>query len=129
MTDPPLTVYAVRISPAASAQAVAEYDRLTEVAGTEVAEEWRVGLLDAWAGLATLPLRCPTAPEDIPFQQFRPGPPLRVFLHRRKRSTGAWRILFTAHEAGPDDPPFVQVHQLRHSAQAPMSQWPAADEE
>jgi len=83
-----VVAYAVRLSPAASAQAVAEYDRLAQTAGTEAAEDWREGLLAAWAGLARLPLRCPVASEDTAFQEFSPGPPLRVFLyHRGRRST------------------------------------------
>lgn len=114
--------YAVRISPAVSAQAVMEYDRLTMTVGTERAEDWREGLRAAWASLATLPLRCPVAPENAAFQQFRLGPPLRAFLYRHRRA--AWRLLFTAHDETADDPPFVQVHQLRHGAQEPLTEWP-----
>ncbi len=113
---------AVRISPAASAQALTEYDRLTATQGTEKAEEWREGLRAAWASLATLPLRCPLAPENAAFQSFRPGPPLRVFLYRHGRAV--WRLLFTAHAETADDPPIVQVHQLRHAAQEPLTEWP-----
>lgn len=43
MNPPPFgedgPVYAVRLSPAASAQAVAEYDRLTQTAHTEAGED------------------------------------------------------------------------------------------
>ncbi len=133
MSDAPsgadVPVYAVRLSPAASAQAVAEYDRLTQTADTEAAEDWREGLRAAWAGLARLPQRCPVAPEDAAFQQFSPGPPLRVFLYRRGSRRSAWRLLFTIHEADAHDPATVRVQHIRHSAQLPLSAWPAEDTE
>lgn len=122
--DDDALVYAVRLSPAATAQAVAEYDRLRQTSGLKTAEDWREGLLTAWAGLATLPHRCPVAPDDAVFQEFSPGPPLRVFLYRRGSKRSAWRLLFTAHPATPDDPPIVRVHHIRHSAQAPLTEWP-----
>ncbi len=126
--DAALPGYAIRLSPAATATAVFEYDRLTTTAGVKVAEEWREGLLASWAGLATLPLRCPLAQENTTWQAFRPGPPLRVFLYRSGRRN-VWRILFTAHEETADDPPIVQVHQIRHAAQAPLTDWPTEDAE
>ena len=92
--------------------------------GKANAESWREELRTAWASLATLPLRCQVAPEDTVFQEFSPGPPLRTFRYQRNRKSIQWRILFTAHEATADDPAFVQVHQLRHSAQAPLLEWP-----
>jgi hypothetical protein len=53
--DTDLLVYAVRISSAVTTTAVAEYDRLTATVGVQAAEDWREGILAAWAGLATLP--------------------------------------------------------------------------
>ena len=123
-----LPVYAIRISPTAMAIAVAEYDRLLITVGARGAEDWREGLLTAWAGLATLPLRCSLAHENEAFQTFRPGPPLRVYLYRSGRRGNVWRLLFTAHEETADDPPIVQVHQIRHGAQDPLIEWPAEDE-
>ena len=123
-----LIVYTVRISPTASLQAVTQYDRLTETRGEEAAETWRVGLLAAWASLATLPLRCPVAPEGPEFQKTHPGPPLHQLLYRSGRRE-VWRLLFTAHPETADDPPRVQVHQIRHGAQAPLTEWPAEDED
>lgn len=122
-------VYTVRISPTASLQAVMEYDRLTEVGGTEVAEGWRLGLLAAWAPLATLPLRCTVAPEDPEFQKKHRGPSLHQLLYRSGRRSTVWRILFTAHPETTDDPPRVQIYQIRHGAQAPLTEWPADDED
>lgn len=124
-----LRVYAVRISPTATAAAVAEFERLAVTAGPNAAENWRDGLLAAWAGLATLPLRCLPALEDAAFQEFRPGPPLRVFLFQQGRRGNVWQILFTAHEETANDPPTVQVHQIRHGAQALLTEWPAEDVE
>jgi len=117
-----LPVYAVRLSEPAAAQAEAAFDRLIETAGLDVAEEWQEGLRAAWASLATLPQRCSTAAEDGPFQRRHPGPPLRALPYRRGRNV--WRLLFTAHAATDDDPPLVRVHQIRHSAQEPLTDWP-----
>ena len=120
-------VYAIRIAPEASAQAVAIYDRLVEQSGTNAAEQWRENLRGAWASLATLPLRCPVADENDAFQQFRPGPPLRVLVFRRGRRT-VWRLLFNAHGPTADDPAFVQVHLIRHGAEARLAEWPAEED-
>lgn len=132
--DDELPRYAVRIAPVAAAQAAAEYDWLKANHGQDRAEHWREELKReelkreelkaAWASLATLPLRCAAAPEDAAFQEFQPGPPLRTFRYKQGRRSDAWRLLFTAHEATADDPAFVQVHRLLHSAQAPLLEWP-----
>ena len=122
--DDELPRYAVRIAPAAAAQAAAEYDWLKANYSKDRAEQWREELKAAWASLTTLPLRCAVAPEDAAFQEFRPGPPLRTFRCKQGRKSSGWRLLFTAHEATEDDPAFVQVHRLLHSAQAPLLEWP-----
>ena len=124
-SDDDLPVFAIRIAPEASALAVVIYDRLAERNGSAAAEQWRENLRTAWASLATFPLRCAVADENDAFQQFQPGPLLRVLLFPSRRA--AWRLLFTVHEATSDDPPFVQVHLIRHSAEAPLSEWPAEE--
>lgn len=116
-------VYAVRLSEPAAAQAEATFERLIEMAGVDAAEDWQEGLRAAWGSLATLPLRCAVAPENRLFQKKHPGPPLHVLLYRRGRN--GWHILFTAHTATDDDPPLVRVHQIRHGAQKPLTEWPA----
>lgn len=126
--DDSLTIFAVRVSSAASTQAVAEYDRLTTTADRDIAEEWRERLQSTLSSLATLPLRCPVAPEDAVFQESWPGPPLRQLLFRRGRSGLTWRILFTARTATADDPPLIQVYQIRRGAQAPLTQWPIEED-
>ena len=116
------TVYAVRLSEAAVRQADAALERIIEAEGPDAAEEWQEGLNTARASLATLPERCLIAPENRVFQKKRPGPPLRVLLYRHGRS--AWRLLFTVHAATDEDAPRVQIHQMRHSAQKPLTRWP-----
>ena len=115
-------VYAVRLSEPAVRQANAVLERILETEGPDAAEEWQEGLDAARASLATLPERCLSASENTLFQKKHPGPPLRVFLYRRGRS--AWRLLFTAHAATDKDAPRVQIHQMRHSAQKPLTRWP-----
>ena len=122
-----LPVYAVRLSEPAAAQAENAFERLIETAGLDAAEEWQEGLRAAWASLATLPQRCAVAPENRPFQEKHPGPPLRALPYRRGRSV--WRLLFTANTATDDDPPLVRVHQIRHGAQEPLRDWPAEGRE
>lgn len=119
--EPP--IYAVRLSEPAAAQAEATFERLIDMVGVDAAADWQEGLRAAWGSLATLPERCAVSPENQPFQKKHPGPPLRVLLYRHGR--GAWRLLFTAHEATDDDPPLVRVHQIRHGAQKPLTRWPA----
>ena len=117
------TVYAVRLSEPAVRQAESALERIIDAEGPDAAEEWQEGLDTARASLATLPERCLIAPENAVFQQKHSGPPLRVLLYRRGRT--AWRLLFTAHAAADADAPRVQIHQMRHSAQKPLTRWPA----
>ena len=85
-----------------AAQAEAAFDWLEQRTDFDTAEDWRVGLQEAKASLATLPTRCIAADEDRFYQKKYPGTPLRVLLYRRGRNI--WRLLFTAHEATADDP-------------------------
>jgi len=68
-------------------------------------------------------MRCPAAPEDTEFQQFRLGPSLRAFRYQRDHQSYPWRILFTVHETTSEDAAFVQVHGLHQSMQPPLD-WP-----
>lgn len=125
-----LPVYAVRLTPAASAQAVAEHERLKGTLGAAYAEAWRQGLRASIASLATLPLRGQVAPEDTLYQQAQPGPPLRVLPYQpgRRRRGAVWRILFAACEATSDDPPTVIIELILYSTQTPLMEWPTDDE-
>lgn len=115
-------VYAVRLAESAVRQAEAALVRIIETEGLNAAEDWQAGLQAARASLATLPERCIVAAENAVFQKKHSGPPLRVLLYGRGRS--AWRLLFTAHAATDKDAPRVQIHQMRHSAQKPLTRWP-----
>lgn len=81
--DSDLPSDAVRIAPITAAQAVAQYDWLKANYGASRADQWRQELYTTWGSLATLPMRCPAAPEDTEFQQFRLGSPLRAFRYQR----------------------------------------------
>lgn len=120
--DEEQAVYAVRLSEPAVRQAEAALERIIETEGLDAAEDWQEGLQAARASLATLPERCMVAVEDALFQKKHLGPSLRVLLYRRGRS--AWRLLFTVHAATDKDAPRVQIHQMRHSAQKPLTRWP-----
>ena len=119
--DYPERVYAVRASEKFAAQSEAAYDRL-ERDDYDAAEDWRAGLQRAKSSLATLPFRCGVAAENRLYQKKHPGVPLRVFLYRHGRNT--WRLLLTVHEAADEDTAHVMLHQLRSSAQKPLTKWP-----
>lgn len=82
-------VYAVRFAEALQDEIDQEYARLAGISGMDVAESWDRGLLEAIRSLATYPERCAVATEDQHFQRARPGPPLRVLIYRRTRSSPA----------------------------------------
>ncbi len=117
----PDKIYAVRSANNFADQAEAAYLWL-EKAEPETANRWLAELQKAKASLATLPQRCVTASANKVYQKKHPGPPLRVFLYRHGRS--AWQILFTIHEAEGGDQAYVKLHQLRNSAQKPLTKWP-----
>ena len=120
--------YAVRFVETAQEEIDQEYVRLAGIRGVDVAEEWEAGLLAAVRTLATYPERWKLADENEQFQQVRPGLPLFVMLYRRTRTSPAWRILFTIHEADANDQPTLRVRHIRHGARAPMTFWPPEDE-
>lgn len=118
------TVYAVRVAARAREALLAERDRRAEEDSMERAADWYDAVLATVRSLATYPGRCALAPED----ELIPGVTVRQILHGRHRGQ-VWRILFTVHEANEDDPPTVRVYHVRHGAQAPLTEWPAQDEE
>ncbi len=113
-------VYTVRVSEGARRQIDAEIARLFDAAGEAYAVAWRDGLAAALAGLATLPERCPLAPEN----DLYPDGTLRQLLYRPRRGGATWHILFSLRAATGDDPPTARVLQVRHGAQAPLTDWP-----
>ena len=124
-----LEIYAVRPSDKVADQIEAEHQRLVSVSGADAADHWEDSLADAIASLATLPKRCPVAEEDTVFARVRPGQILRVLIHRQTAKSAAWRILFSISEADKNDAPTVRIQHIRHGAQAPMTEWPADENE
>ncbi len=118
----PLPIYAVRLTAAVVEQTTTAFFWINDKSGIDAADAWQSGLDAVWASLATLPYRCQVAEENRIFQRKHPGPPLRVFLYRHGRN--AWQILLTIHEAEGGDQPYVKLHQLRSSAQKPLTKWP-----
>lgn len=121
--EPP--AYVVRVSEQARRQIDAGLVRIYDYAGEAAARSWWDGMDEAIAGLATLPERCPAAPEDDLYHKGT----LRQFLYRRRRGGPAWRILFSVREADENDRPTVRVHQIRHGAQAPLTEWPPDEDD
>ena len=115
-------IYAIRVTDIFSAQTDAITEWQTDNISLNSAKDWFAGLQKAKASLATLPQRCVTASENKIFQKKHPGPPLRVSLYRYGRST--WQILFTVHETEGGDQAYVKLHQLRNTAQKPLTKWP-----
>ena len=109
-------VYAVRLNPRARADVDAAHDRLAELAGDTVADEWQNGLFAALALLARLPRRQPVAPENRHFQR-----EVRQLVYRRQPGSVAYRVLFTIIPSTEDDPPFVYVLHVRHGAASPIT--------
>ena len=118
-----LVVHTVRLAEPAADQVEAILVQIAEGVSSEAAQEWKEGIEQSWASLATLPGRCPTATENRFYQAKHPGPPLQVLPYRRGKST--WRILFTVHLATSEDPPQVIVRLIRSAAQKPLTKWPA----
>ncbi len=118
-----LTVYAVRPSSHAADQIQAEHQRLQQRSGFDVADAWEDALMDAVASLATLPERCPIAPENDLFQRAKPGQTLRVLIHKQTHGSTAWRILFRIPSPNTADPPTVRVLRVLYGSQLPMARW------
>ena len=80
--------FALRLHERAFRDINAAHARFAELVSSAIADEWRDGLRDAIASLATNPHRCPLAPE-----RFRRE--VRQLVYRRHGSRTAYRILFT----------------------------------
>ena len=128
MDEDVLTVYVVRPSDRVADQIEAEHKRQEKQRSPAAADEWEDALADAIASLATYPKRRRSAPEDKLFQRIYPGHILRQLVYQQTRTSPAWRILFSVHDADKNDPPTVRIQMLRHGAQAPMTEWPDEDE-
>ncbi len=126
MTQPPTDqeppLYAVRLAGTARDTLLRERTRQAETISPAHADAWYADMLAVLRSLATYPERCPVAPEDA----LVAGVTVRQRLHAQRRGL-AWRLLFTVHDADADDPPAVRVHHIRHSAQSPLTTWPASD--
>lgn len=110
-----MTVWAIRLTKRARADAEAAEERIAEIAGEDIAEAWGKGLETETAKLAELPTRWPIAEEDKLFRES-----VRRMLYRRTPSGPVYRILFVLRES-PDDAPTVAIIHIRHAAQKPMT--------
>ncbi len=111
-----LPVFAVRIGERALRDIDVAYVRFAEIASEEIAHEWRVNLLDAIAGLATLPRRFPLASE--PFRH-----ETRQMVYRRANHSAAYRVFYgmRGEQADAQDAPTVIILPVRHSAARPLT--------
>lgn len=117
-------VYAIRFTSAARVFVDDQHFRMVKLTERETADAWRADILRAIGTLATLPHRCLVAKEDALF----PDAVVRQLLYQRRRGAAGYRVLFTIHEE-TDDAPFVRIQFILHTSQAPMTQWPADDDE
>lgn len=118
--DAPPPNYALRFSSRALADIDEAYLRFAELASQSVADDWKDGLFDAVARLATVPGR-QIVPEATRFRQ-----EVRQIIYRRPGSRVAYRVLFIAQEEGPDGP-VVNIVTVRHGAARPITRAEARD--
>lgn len=118
--EEPLRVYALRFTSRARSDIDAAYDRFLELSGEDIADEWKVGLFEAVAKLATMPHRR-IALENSRFQQT-----VRQVVYRRRSGSIPYRILFTVVET-EDDAPYVRILHVRHGSAHPISRAEAHD--
>src|SRR5436853_3180747 len=85
-------VYALRLQERAIRDITAAYVRMADLISLKVANEWRDGLRDAIAGLATNPRRYPRVPEKFKRE-------VRHLIFRRTGSKAAYRVLFAITDA------------------------------
>jgi len=111
---------ALRSALRALADIDAAHARFVELAGQEVADEWKDSLLDSIAALGFMPHRR-GIPEVARFRQ-----QVRQILHRRPGSRVAYRVLFIVQEDGPDGPR-VNILALRHAAARPIARTEARE--
>lgn len=111
-----LPVYAVRTREYALRDINAEIVRLAELSSEVTALEWYEELEEAIGGLATLPRRCPRAPEPFHLE-------MRQLLYQRPGSRIKHRVFFsiTDEEVGSPEPPTVWIYHVRHGAARPLT--------
>lgn len=112
--DAPPPTYALRLTQRALADIDAAHARFVELTEEAIADEWKDGLFDAIARLATVPGR-QVIPESARFSQ-----EIRQILYRRPGSRVAYRVLFTALASSPDGP-IVTIIAVRHGAARPIT--------
>lgn len=106
--------YALRFTPRAAADIDATHARFMELLDEELADEWKAGLFEAVAPLATMPHR-QIAPEQARFRQ-----EIRQIIYRRRAGSVAYRVLYTIVEA-EDDAPYVRILHVRHGSARPIT--------
>ena len=126
MTEDAPERYALRVQPRAARDIEDHLLRLEKVAGTDVAREWREGLLAAIGRLSDNPRRHARIPEQPRFRH-----ETRQMLYRRTPSGPAWRILFaiTGEDEDSPDPPTVNLLHVRHGTQRPITRAEAREME
>ena len=114
-SDEPVS-YALRLHERAFRDINCAFVRLADVVSETAARNWREGLTDAMAGLATFPRRNPLATE-----RFRRE--VRQLLYQRTGSQIAYRILFTiiGDQGQSPDPPTAIILQMRHASARPLT--------
>jgi len=85
-----------------------------ELSDKELADEWKAGLFEAVAPLATMPHR-QIAPEQVRFRQ-----EIRQIIYRRRAGSVAYRVLYTIVEA-EDDAPYIRILHVRHGSARPIT--------
>lgn len=100
--------YVVELSETAEADIDAAMMRLIAYS-PESAERWRLGLLTALETLQQYPNRCPVAEESARYSEI-----VRVYVY--KRSTTAYRVLYTVREAADGYQAVVRVIRILHGA-------------
>ena len=113
--EEPLQTYAIRILPQAKRDIDNATMRTADLNGNDIALDWYENLHLVMMTLATLPRRCPIAPEDSFFKR-----QIRQLQCRRTSDSPAYRILFTVAEDS-DDAPTVSILHVRHAARKPMT--------
>ena len=114
--------YVVRLRERAVRDINAAYVRMAEEVSDAIADQWREGLYEALATLATMPRRCPLVPE-----RFRGE--VRQRLYQRSGGQAKYRILFmiTGEEISSLEPPTVEVIHVRHASARPITRTQARE--
>jgi len=108
-------VYAIRVRPVAQRDIDEATNRIASLTDEKHAKEWRDGLLNKLATLATLPRRAPVAGENRLFSG-----EVRVIPYRLSAGGAAYRVFFSIQEP-TEDAPFINILHIRHGARKPMT--------